>query len=524
MPWSDTHRLQLRGWQSLLVLGGSVDRGTAEQFLIPEFFRHFRAPHVPDVRDYQEMLGCILCSRFEDLAVEPFLVPALLEFDVNVQVSASLLVIVCFLFKRWSTKLPNFSAGEKWPPYVAPVVHAAAPYLIHNSAYARGTAAWAFFCLLDVIGTQGITDLAPKDAPMLNEIYRFLSTHKECRKMRDRLRLVFAEFDPFENSALACLTEHSVVLPALPLSLRGQPVAAAEADAVAAALNDKRELHIFADGDFQPTANTLELLKSEISTALDSMWNRHDFTQYGSVSDEWQGQLSAALAAGAAGWRETKVPDRGSPVAPEEIVEQDMQDAQPRGDAAGAVQRKFVPLEAPAPPDEDRVGKARVRAPLVVAASMVEKVPNLGGLCRTCEIFNCEALCVPNARVSKDQTFQAIAVTAEKWLPLREVPRGSALRTYLLQMRRKGYALVGVEQTHDSVQLDEYTFSERTVLVLGAEKEGIDAELLPLLDACVEIPQSGQIRSLNVHVSGSLAVWEYTRQRRAVAAATAPSR
>ena len=32
------------------------------------------------------------------------------------------------------------------------------------------------------------------------------------------------------------------------------------------------------------------------------------------------------------------------------------------------------------------------------------------------------------------------------------------------------------------------------------------------LDDCVEIPQSGVVRSLNVHVSGALVVWEYVRQ------------
>lgn len=34
-----------------------------------------------------------------------------------------------------------------------------------------------------------------------------------------------------------------------------------------------------------------------------------------------------------------------------------------------------------------------------------------------------------------------------------------------------------------------------------------------MLDATVEIPQLGVVRSLNVHVSGALAVYEYTRQR-----------
>lgn len=88
------------------------------------------------------------------------------------------------------------------------------------------------------------------------------------------------------------------------------------------------------------------------------------------------------------------------------------------------------------------------------------------------------------------------------------------LAAYLKSCRRRGYQIVGVEQTHDSHQLDEWRFAERTVLLLGAEKEGIDAELLPLLDACVEIPQAGQLRSLNVHVSGSIVMWEYMKQRR----------
>eukprot|EP00812_Abedinium_dasypus_P012332 NODE_5856_length_549_cov_248.281377.p2 GENE.NODE_5856_length_549_cov_248.281377~~NODE_5856_length_549_cov_248.281377.p2 ORF type:complete len:130 (+),score=35.25 NODE_5856_length_549_cov_248.281377:3-392(+) len=127
--------------------------------------------------------------------------------------------------------------------------------------------------------------------------------------------------------------------------------------------------------------------------------------------------------------------------------------------------------------------------------------------------------CVASLKVTKETSFQAVSVSAERWLPIREVPR-TMLRTRLLELRRRGYALVGVEQTHTSVPLDTWRFAPCTALLLGAEKEGIDAEFLPLLDGCVEIPQAGQIRSLNVHVSGSLAVWEYIKQRRSVLTAT----
>lgn len=50
------------------------------------------------------------------------------------------------------------------------------------------------------------------------------------------------------------------------------------------------------------------------------------------------------------------------------------------------------------------------------------------------------------------------------------------------------------------------------LLFYSNEREGIPANLLQMLDVCVEIPQQGVIRSLNVHVSAALLIWEYTRQ------------
>jgi tRNA G18 (ribose-2'-O)-methylase SpoU len=75
------------------------------------------------------------------------------------------------------------------------------------------------------------------------------------------------------------------------------------------------------------------------------------------------------------------------------------------------------------------------------------------------------------------------------------------------------YSLVGLEQTAESTQLPNFTFPSKTVLVLGREKEGVPPEIIDLLDATVEIPQLGVIRSLNVHVSGAIAMYEYTKQQ-----------
>lgn len=512
MPMSLQHRTQLRGWQAVLVLGCRADEATAAM-LLPHLFVHLGTPHVPDVRDYQELLGCSLCSRFESLAVEPYLVPALQHFDVGVQVSASLLVICSYLFRRWSE---DPDPAVPWQPHVAALVWAALPYMGHNSAYVRGSAAWGLFQILDRRQRTGADGAETAEAKLLTETRRFLETNSECIKMRRRLQPVFSDFDPVARAAIDVLVEKSAVLPD-PTTAGPAPsggAAAASTGAASAATPDIS--HTFADGDFIPTSTFLNFLKGEVADEMERLWDRTDPSTYPSISEEWRYRIATASAAAAATSGESGASDAvaASVAGPAGSL------AETTAGGASGMQRKFVPLTPPPAPcsspgaAEDGAIRRRLRAPLIVVASLIDKTPNLAGLCRTCEIFNCEALCLDNTKVVHDQTFQSISVTAEKWLPLLSVPRGAALRAHLLTLRRQGYALVGVEQTHNSVMLDQWRFARRTALVLGAEKEGIDAELLPLLDACVEIPQSGQLRSLNVHVSGSLAVWEYTRQQR----------
>ncbi|KAM7408889.1 hypothetical protein PAMA_002556 [Pampus argenteus] len=156
-----------------------------------------------------------------------------------------------------------------------------------------------------------------------------------------------------------------------------------------------------------------------------------------------------------------------------------------------------------------RLGK--LHGALLVVASLIDKPTNLGGLCRTCEIFGASALVLDSLRHISDKHFQSLSVSSELWLPLLEV-KPLELTDFLQVKKSEGYCIVGVEQTANSQSLQDYQFPEKTLLLLGNEREGIPANLLQLLDVCVEIPQQGVIRSLNVHVSAALLIWEYTRQ------------
>ena len=147
-----------------------------------------------------------------------------------------------------------------------------------------------------------------------------------------------------------------------------------------------------------------------------------------------------------------------------------------------------------------------------MCASLIDKVPNLAGLARTCEIMNASSLIIPNSDIVKLEEFKGVAVTAEKWIPMYQVLEKDLL-DYLAFQKSNGYKILGLEQTANSKMLHEFDFPSRCILLLGKEKEGIPQEYYGMLDYCIEIPQFGIIRSLNVHVSGALCLWEYTKQQ-----------
>ncbi|XP_018397666.1 PREDICTED: probable methyltransferase TARBP1 [Cyphomyrmex costatus] len=148
---------------------------------------------------------------------------------------------------------------------------------------------------------------------------------------------------------------------------------------------------------------------------------------------------------------------------------------------------------------------------LIVVASFVDRSPNLGGIARTCEIFGVKALVVANADCAKDKEFQYLSVSADKWLNILQV-KPHELQKFLLDRKNTGWSLIGVEQTVNSISLMTTTFEKRTILVLGNEKDGIPANFIPLFDKCVEIPQIGVTRSLNVHVTAAICIWQYANQ------------
>ncbi len=142
---------------------------------------------------------------------------------------------------------------------------------------------------------------------------------------------------------------------------------------------------------------------------------------------------------------------------------------------------------------------------LIVAVPQLQSNVNLARILRTCG-------CCGVRQVVACGTWRVDPKIARDALASVQVTRPRSLLPTLERLKSEGYPLVGLEQTTGSVPLPEYPFVRRSVLVLGHERRGIDAEILAALDDVVEIPVFGQPFSYNVATATAMALYEYCRQ------------
>lgn len=167
----------------------------------------------------------------------------------------------------------------------------------------------------------------------------------------------------------------------------------------------------------------------------------------------------------------------------------------------------------------NRVRHKEQQCQLVVIASLIDSATNLGGLCRVSEVFGIQEIHVPSLATTKDKVFQSVSVSSELHLSMIETPP-SSLAEVLRHKREEGYSLVGIEQTSSSIVLptssqnleqQRRALPAKCVVILGAERTGIPASILGIVDQCLEIQQWGVVRSLNVQTAAAIVCYEWRR-------------
>ena len=88
---------------------------------------------------------------------------------------------------------------------------------------------------------------------------------------------------------------------------------------------------------------------------------------------------------------------------------------------------------------------------------------------------------------------------------------GEALDSMLDASKKAGFTTYATS-SHKGVSLYEAPLAPRSVIMLGAERDGLSAKLMEGADALLMIPGSGQVESLNVASSAAVLLAEHWRQ------------
>ncbi|MDR2009195.1 MAG: RNA methyltransferase [Bacteroidales bacterium] len=158
--------------------------------------------------------------------------------------------------------------------------------------------------------------------------------------------------------------------------------------------------------------------------------------------------------------------------------------------------------------------KEAEKNPLIVVLDNIRSHHNTGAVFRTCDAFACEAvyLCgITGTPPHRDIHKTALGATETvHWEYFENTMEAVKI------LKSKNYKLIALEIAENSTHIDEYLpeKNEKTALILGNEVNGIDQKILDICDICIEIPQYGTKHSLNVSVSGGIAIWTLTKKMR----------
>ncbi len=153
--------------------------------------------------------------------------------------------------------------------------------------------------------------------------------------------------------------------------------------------------------------------------------------------------------------------------------------------------------------------KSAEKIPVCVVLDNVRSLLNVGSVFRTSDAFLVEKIWLcgitgqpPHREIQKTAL---VATESMDWEYINEVD------ALAIQLKTDGYTLIGIEQTDESIFLNEFEIdqSKRYALFLGNEVDGLSDELLPLLDFAIEIPQHGIKHSLNVSVAAGIVLYNF---------------
>lgn len=146
---------------------------------------------------------------------------------------------------------------------------------------------------------------------------------------------------------------------------------------------------------------------------------------------------------------------------------------------------------------------------LVVVLDNIRSAHNVGSIFRSCDSFGVDKLVLcgicalpPSAEIHKSALGAEFSVPWEHFDDTLQA---------ISALREQGYTIISVEQTQNSVSLEQYAIRKDGLyaIILGNEVDGVQQSVVDASDLDIEVPQFGTKHSLNVSVCAGVVLWQF---------------
>lgn len=149
------------------------------------------------------------------------------------------------------------------------------------------------------------------------------------------------------------------------------------------------------------------------------------------------------------------------------------------------------------------------KTPITVVLDNIRSQNNIGSIFRTADAFRIQKICLCGiCSTPPHRDIHKTALGAEQSVNWQYYPSS---KECLTELKNNGYRIFAIEQVDDSLKLGHTPIplpQDKCAIILGNEIHGVDDNLLPLCDHCLEIPQYGTKHSLNVSCAAAIILWE----------------
>lgn len=153
--------------------------------------------------------------------------------------------------------------------------------------------------------------------------------------------------------------------------------------------------------------------------------------------------------------------------------------------------------------------KEQEKLPVIVVLDNVRSMHNIGSIFRTGDGFSIAGIYLcgitaqpPHREIEKTALGATQSVS---WQHFENTTDAIAA------LRADGYEIIAIEQASGSTMLHTFQpLSDRKyALIFGNEVNGVDEEVMKIVDKCIEIPQFGTKHSFNITISAGVVLWDF---------------